>query len=188
VSNAAGCTATSTATAIAVIPIPAKPVITQDANMNLVSSATKGNQWYSPELLTGDTGKVYTPWVNGTYYVQVTVGGCISPMSDAYVYNNPNLNKESLRTTGTSTLDSKAIQLYPNPVGSTLKISYQISGIQNVTAEIVDMNGTIITRKESITSGSSIDVSGYASGMYIIRLVNGENQEVLYTTKVIKAK
>jgi len=188
VSNAAGCTATSTATAITILPTPAKPVITEDANLNLVSSATKGNQWYSPELLTGDTGKVYTPWVNGTYYVQVTVGGCISPMSDVYVYNNPNLNKESLRATGTSTLDSKAVQLYPNPVSSTLKINYQISGIQNVTAEVVDMNGNIIARKESITSGSSIDVSGYASGMYIIRLVNAENKEVLYTTKVIKAK
>jgi len=188
VTNAAGCTATSAATAITILPTPAKPVITEDANLNLVSSATKGNQWYSPELLTGDTSKVYTPWVNGTYYVQVTVGGCISPMSDAYVYNNPNLNKESLRATGTSTLDSKAVQLYPNPVGNTLKISYQISGIQNVTAEIMDMNGTIIARKESITSGSNIDVSGYASGMYIIRLVNGENQQVLYTTKVVKVK
>jgi len=188
VTNAAGCTATSAATAITILPTPAKPVITEDANLNLVSSATKGNQWYSPELLTGDTSKVYTPWVNGTYYVQVTVGGCISPMSDAYVYNNSNLNKESLRATGTSTLDSKAIQLYPNPVGNTLKISYQLSGIKDVTVEILDMNGTIIARKESISSGSSFDVSGYASGMYIVRLVNGENQEVLYTTKVVKAK
>jgi len=186
VSNAAGCSATSTATAITILPTPAKPVITEDANMNLVSSATKGNQWYSPELLTGDTGKVYTPWVNGNYYVQVTVGGCISPMSDVYVYNNPNLNKESLRITGTSTLDSKAVQLYPNPVGNTLKISYQIIGIQNVTAEIMDMNGNVIARKESVTSGSNIDVTGYASGMYIIRLVNGENKEILYTSKIIK--
>jgi len=189
VSNAAGCTATSTVTAITVIPQPAKPIITEDANQNLVSSASTNNQWYSQdEALFGDTGHVYTPWLNGNYTVQAIQRGCISPMSDVFVYNNPNLNKESIRMSGTSTLDSKAVQLYPNPVGNTLKISYQISGIQNVTAEIMDMNGNIIARKESITSGSSIDVSGYASGMYIIRLVNGENQEVLYTTKVIKAK
>jgi len=189
VSNAAGCTATSATTAINIIPLPAKPVITEDANMNLVSSAATGNQWYSvPEELIGDTGHIYTPWVNGNYTVQVTQGGCASQMSDVFMYNNPSLNKESNLITGTSTLDSKSVQLYPNPVGSTLKISYQISGIQNVIAEIMDMNGTIIARKESITSGSSIDVSGYASGMYIIRLVNGENKEVLYSTKVIKAK
>jgi len=189
VSNAAGCTATSATTAINIIPLPAKPVITEDANMNLVSSAATGNQWYSvPEELIGDTGHIYTPWVNGNYTVQVTQGGCASQMSDVFMYNNPSLNKESNLITGTSTLDSKSVQLYPNPVGNTLKISYQLSGIKDVTVEIVDINGNIIARKESVTSGSSLDVSGYASGMYIIRLVNGENKEVLYTTKIIKAK
>lgn len=187
--NSSGCSAVSRGVQVTVKPLPAQPVITEDANLNLVSSATKGNQWFSlSTILPGDTGHVYTPLLNGYYAVQTTQNGCASLLSAEFNYNNPDLNKESLRATGTSTLDSKAVQLYPNPVGSTLKINYQISGIQNVTAEILDMNGNIISRKESVTSGSSIDVSGYASGMYIIRLVNGENKEVLYTTKVMKAK
>ena len=188
VNNAAGCTATSTATAITILPTPAKPVITEDANLNLISSAAIGNQWYSPGLLTGDTGKLYTPWVNGNYYVEVTQGGCTSLPSDVFMYNNPSLNKESIRISDSSTLDSKSVHLYPNPVGNTLKISFQITDIKDVTVEILDINGTVITRKESVTSGSSIDVSGYASGMYIFRLVNGENKEIVYTTKIIKAK
>ncbi len=67
-------------------PRPPKPMIGRRGD-TLVSSALTGNQWLDEnrQPIPGATGREFVPPRDGTYYVQVTIGGC-SSVSDPYVF------------------------------------------------------------------------------------------------------
>lgn len=71
---------------LTVLPLPEKPLVTFDGEKTLVSSADKGNQWYSIDgtPIEGATEQKFTPEEDGTYYVRVSNGSCTSQPSQAY--------------------------------------------------------------------------------------------------------
>ncbi|MGM9726319.1 MAG: T9SS type A sorting domain-containing protein, partial [Prevotella sp.] len=71
---------------LTVLPLPEKPLVTFEGEKTLVSSADKGNQWYSIDgtPIEGATEQKFTPEEDGTYYVRVSNGSCISQPSQAY--------------------------------------------------------------------------------------------------------
>jgi len=72
------------------------------------------------------------------------------------------------------------LAIYPNPVVDQLMIKNYESGIEKVA--ITDVTGKIIYNSSTLT-GNSIDVSGYASGVYIIRFTTPEG---IVTRKFVK--
>jgi len=67
-----GCEGTRSKLSVTTKDIPAKPTISRDANGNLVSTATAGNQWYKDgTLLTGITGTTYKPDAAASLHCQV---------------------------------------------------------------------------------------------------------------------
>ncbi len=81
-------------------------------------------------------------------------------------------------------LANKAIRLYPNPVKSTLTIT--LSGYdKNIKGEffLFDIQGKTISYNTLKSESFEIDMSGYSTGNYIMRLViNNETT----TWKIIK--
>ena len=71
---------------LTVLPLPEKPLVTFEGEKTLVSSADKGNQWYSIDgtPIEGATEQKFTPEDDGTYYVRVSNGSCTSQPSQAY--------------------------------------------------------------------------------------------------------
>ena len=71
---------------LTVLPLPEKPLVTFEGEKTLVSSADKGNQWYSIDgtPIEGATEQKFTPEEDGTYYVRVSNGSCTSQPSQAY--------------------------------------------------------------------------------------------------------
>ena|SRR6218665_3221741 len=74
----------------------------------------------------------------------------------------------------------EGLQLYPNPVKDQLTITYsqQIS-----TVEISNTLGQIIQQRNINAANANIDLSGYAAGMYMIKVTTDHGSK---TVKIIK--
>lgn len=125
-------TLTTNAITLTVIPVPAKPVITQNAG-NLVSSATSGNQWFnSSTAISGAVSHVFRPVANGTYRVQVTTNGCLSPLSDLVTLNIEGVNK-----------------LYPVPTNGRVTFDFYIpEGASAYHVELLNSIGQLIHQED----------------------------------------
>jgi hypothetical protein len=64
------------------------------------------------------------------------------------------------------------VSIRPIPASTALQISLdQLSGTLNY--EVLDISGKLIARGTFQSVQSTIDVSGYTSGMYLLRLQDG---------------
>lgn len=71
---------------LSVLPRLEAPIVTIEGDYTLVSSASKGNQWFTIDgnKVEGATGQRFTPTDDGVYYVCVSNGACYSEPSNAF--------------------------------------------------------------------------------------------------------
>lgn len=71
---------------LSVLPRLEAPIVTIEGDYTLVSSASKGNQWFTIDgnKVEGATGQRFTPTDDGVYYVCVSNGACYSDPSNAF--------------------------------------------------------------------------------------------------------
>ncbi len=140
-----GCEGTRSKLSVTTKDIPAKPTISRDANGNLVSTATAGNQWYKDgTLLTGITGTTYKPDAAAHYTVKSTVNGCTSAASEQYYYVLTALSNLS-----TSTF----VRIYPNPASAFVQIEFDPARLGLIQLEILDFSGKIIAERKTLRPG-----------------------------------
>ena len=72
----------------------------------------------------------------------------------------------------------ETVTLYPNPTSDVLTIS----NLENATIEIYNLLGQVMTTKTNSSNQETIDVSGYRSGTYFIKI---SNQELTTTKKFV---
>jgi|SRR6185312_15317834 len=81
------------------------------------------------------------------------------------------------------------LKMYPNPVESTLMLSFSSSNTEPLQITIYDENGKMVyTEKVNATGGQvnkSIALNGYAPGIYFVNLLQGNQQE---TKKIVIGK
>ena len=71
-------------------------------------------------------------------------------------------------TQGIEDVDNAAITLYPNPASSTVTIEAMNS--EQLTVNIVDMNGRQVYSGNTANGSLTVDVSGMAQGAYFVRI------------------
>ena len=83
----------------------------------------------------------------------------------------------------TAKFDTEGLQAYPSPVRETLQI--RVNGITNPTGEIMvaDAMGRVIIRLRLNGASTTIDVRGWAAGVYHIRYRDDQHQ---YTMRILK--
>jgi stress response protein SCP2 len=167
--NSCGDGATS-ALAVTVNPKPVTPVVTVNGII-LHSNATNGNQWYkSSSLITGATSQDYTFTAIGDYTVVVTQNGCASDPSVISV------------VTGLDPLDyGKKISVYPNPVTNELIIESE-GNTQKIDFVIVSATGQVVYTGY-LYEKVVIPTTGYATGLYFIKLKSGK---IIEFKKIVK--
>lgn len=71
---------------LTVLPRLEAPIVTVEGDYTLVSSAAKGNQWFTIDgyRVEGATDQKFTPTEEGIYYVCASNGSCFSEPSNAY--------------------------------------------------------------------------------------------------------
>lgn len=135
-----------------------KPIISAVGNI-LTSSVATGNQWYlNGVAINGATGQQYVAVTAGTYTVQATVNGCITPLSQPYSYvvtaiNDPVLNR--------------LIVISPNPFNSQFTIRNQT--LHRLEYKLFDIQGRTIMnflteQKEMIIRTT------FSSGIYFLEI------------------
>ncbi len=73
----------------------------------------------------------------------------------------------------------KIINIYPNP--ATDKLNFNFTG-QNVNKiQLIDLTGKVVYTDIAVNQNESIDLSGFKSGLYIVKIQSTDN---IYTTKV----
>lgn len=169
VTSAAGCSNLSDTVAVTVTNM-AKPSITL-SNDTLVSSAASGNQWfYNLNPLNGATAVKYKPVNMGYYSVQVTAGGCKSPMSDLYVYTANTLMGKA---------GTLAASLQPNPASSFTTLSVR-NGDGPVQVTVMDVTGRKLWVSGKINSSQvRIPVTNLAGGTYLVLVENNTHGYVI---------
>jgi len=99
-----------------------------------------------------------------------------NPLNPAIIALGSDANASN---TGEMTL-SQEVSVYPNPASSRLYIAHTWESIDIV--EIVDMGGRLVFRQKDFTD-ASIDISDFASGMYLLRIINDEQPVVVRFVK-----
>ncbi|MEI8202349.1 MAG: T9SS type A sorting domain-containing protein [Bacteroidota bacterium] len=175
VTNAATCVSAASASIVinAIPSIPPTPTITNNNNV-LTSSASAGNQWYklTTGAISGATNQTYTVTANGSYFVIVTVSGCLSDSSNIATITNVGI--ESIQ-------NNNQIKVYPNPVSNELIIEL-VANTSNVNFAILNTIGQEVF-KGTMVEKTTVQTSSFAPGVYMIKFENGKTFEF---KKVIK--
>lgn len=169
VTDSNGCTATESFTITE--PVAIDNSVIQDEGILTANENSASYQWYEcpNTLISGATNQSFTPTAIGDYKVEITVGGC-TVVSDCV----------TVSTLNTSTFENKTeLLIYPNPSNGI----FTIKSTENIEVSVFDMLGKLImTRKLGLES--SIDLSQYRDGVYILRIINSDKKEQTY--KLIK--
>jgi len=90
--------------------------------------------------------------------------------------------------TGIQTLAGPdAIQIYPNPAGNTATISFDLKSNSAVTLAVYALDGKLIANRvyENLSGANAIpmDISGFANGVYFVRLTTKDASSTLRLIK-----
>jgi hypothetical protein len=107
----------------------------------------------------------------------MTIGTeCNSPVSAPFVFKTNNLIELG---------DNQHINMYPNPVSSYLRLTWQVAGNPKMNIEISDAQGRPVVLTPGMTSGETVYVGALKQGIYYVRIYN-ETSGINTVTKIIK--
>jgi hypothetical protein len=149
-------------------PIPSAPLLSRDANNNLVSSSKTGNNWYLNGNKLNDTSNTIKPNTAGNYNARTIQLGCASAIGPNYYYVLTNLHNISA---------NEFIKLTPNPFVNNVNVDFYINGYQSLKLEVFDINtGNLVIRKDRIDAGLNIQLPAMASGVYLFKLSTNDGK------------
>nr|WP_294938289.1 PKD domain-containing protein [uncultured Flavobacterium sp.] len=150
--------------------------ITNSNNVLTVAEAGASYQWYTCDgggvytAIVGATSQSYTVTAIGDYAVDVIENSC-----------NVRSACFNVAVLGTDTWNSaNSLTVFPNPSTGIFNIQMTV----DAKAEIFDITGKQILSKTIFAGTSTLDLSAYRSGMYLIRITDENNNS--QTVKVIK--
>lgn len=114
-------------------------------------------------LISGATNQSYTATTSGFYYVEVTINGCTTEAD--FVSITINLANDDFD------FNSK-LSIYPNPSTAIFNINID----SNATIEVLDLLGKRILTKNINLGTSELDMSNFASSVYMLKITNADKQ------------
>jgi hypothetical protein len=132
------------------------------------------------EPIAGATQQQFTPEVSGSYACVITLGEC-TDTTECMDFS-----------VGVEEWNDGSITIYPNPSTGMVNVQFTMNNIQlgNGEIQVLDVHGRLLQVVGiSDACGASlqtvqIDLSRYATGVYLVRLVNGG--DVITVKNVVK--
>ncbi|MFN4233291.1 MAG: SBBP repeat-containing protein [Bacteroidia bacterium] len=125
------------------------------------------NNGFTP--IPNATFQTFTPTVNGSYAVQITLGPCVRTSN---CYNISTIGIDDIIT-------NEIIKIYPNPAKEALTIEVS----ENSKLEVYAYDGKLVAQ-ENIANRTVLNVSNFNNGIYFVRLTNEAGET--YQTKFMK--
>ncbi|MFT4982591.1 MAG: hypothetical protein ACI9UR_002466 [Bacteroidia bacterium] len=166
VTNAFGCVGVSNALTVEVTPLDEAFIIDNGNDLTADPPGT-GYQWFiNGDPIPGATNIDYPAIQSGNYHVEyIGPNGC--PTS-TYVL------EFTLQTGVEEYSIFDALDLYPNPGKGQFTVRGILPSTEDVTIELTNMFGQALQPAVTINSTNnftqSVDISGYANGVYFIRI------------------
>jgi hypothetical protein len=134
---------------------------TDNGDGTISASVGTAYQWYdcgSGNPISGADEQTYAPAVNGNYAVEVTNAAGCSEMSSCVLIDYLGIENQTV---------VEAI-VYPNPTTDLITVQLNVLSTEYT---LTDANGRIV-QAGNITSGNTIDLSSFESGVYFLGLKN----------------
>lgn len=174
VTNMDGCS-DSSEKVLRVNEAPDVPTITQNGDV-LSSSADNGNQWYDANgIISGETGKDFSPSGSGKFYVTVTNDSSCTATSEEIDFIHSSTNE----------LTYYGIQMFPMPASEVLTImsgqEHDITSLSLFTTSGQQVEISPINTSKSVR----LPVNHLPKGMYLLQIALS-NQAHIYTSVVVQ--
>jgi len=155
---------------------PMQPTITATSVHELTSSADNGNQWYvDGKTIDGATGKKIQATKDGSYMVQVTIGGCSSKLSTPVVV---------VIAATEDPLPELSVNIFPNPSHDFFSIGIDNVITQQLQYQVIDPLGRLVLQSTGHAHPATIiDMRNQPAGIYIVKLQLGEG---IVTKRLVK--
>ncbi|MBC8046216.1 MAG: T9SS type A sorting domain-containing protein [Fimbriimonadaceae bacterium] len=178
VTNAAGCSATSAGVIVSILPGPTVSFSTPNGldlcapgDVVLSTHGVAGTtfQWYKNNVaIAGATDAEYIATSTGTYYLIATNSeGCSKKSKVKTVISSCRMQSEGERSW---------MNIYPNPTEADVIITYDVAQDANVTIEVTDIQGRLISSEfisnANGSNSTTFNFSGLAKGIYYITLTS----------------
>ncbi len=173
ISVGGGCTITTLPVTIIVYPVP-NPIVVYDGRYLSTTTRFTSYQWFRNMIPVATTPR-YIPTTTGDYTVRVVDSNGCQTISPIFTLRALEHNGSVL---GTSNLETSIVTLYPNPTNDVIHIVSD----EPVRVEIASADGRIIKTENNV---SEVDLSNYASGIYLFRIYS-ETGVLVKTEKVVK--
>jgi hypothetical protein len=159
--------------------------------INYIDSVLIGSsyrkQWHVVNCLFGYTTKIiegigsdFGLLEQMSHLQKVSSLNCYSEQAITLYPNNNSANCPSL-TTGIENIIHDIIKIFPNPTKNNITISQAESTFKKY--EIYDINGRLVSENKINGIIQKVDLTGYAEGMYIVKLIG--NQKVDFKKIVV---
>ena len=154
---------------------PSAPIITRDAENNIVSNR-RVLSWYKDGVKISDTTQKIKPTTNGIYTATTTQNGCTSSISQGYYY---------LTNAVANLSNGEYFKVSPNPTSGELYINYKISSSRNINISVFDINGRVVLLNKKVEFGSKVNLGSIPKGNYIIQ-VKDDSGRLVASQKLVK--
>ena len=121
-------------------------------------------------------------WTNGEFISGIGAGdfleydGSGDVMSDYSVVKTSSLGSENSNITGLFENNATSLEVYPNPVVSTLNFDGEMKSVV-----VINTQGIVVTIENNT---STVDFSSVPSGIYTVEMIDNNNNS--YFSKVVK--
>ncbi|MCB0400778.1 MAG: HYR domain-containing protein [Flavobacteriales bacterium] len=158
-----------------VVAAPVDVTVTNSDPTLTANNSSATYQWIdcsNMQPITGETGQSFTATANGSYAVIVTEGSC----SDT-----SQCNSVVTIGIGESTFGSQ-FKVYPNPTEDVLNIQLG-QAYANMNLTITTVEGKVVHTATMLNKTTTIDMSSYPRGVYILTFKNDNQLSIHRITK-----
>jgi hypothetical protein len=156
-----------------------QPIVLEYINELSTFSGYSSYQWYfNGNILTCGTSYIFHASMTGTYYVIVTDQyGCtgISNIIEHFSVIIDKTDPFDPCTIGISDVPEHLANIYPNPAGNFITIELPAyTKDKNAELTITTITGQVVFHLSINNQKSTIDVTGFAKGVYLVKVNNGD--------------
>jgi hypothetical protein len=149
---------------------------TNNGNMVIINSVANNVNSYTD--LTPPGGTV-------VYMVEAVRPTPCNPTAKQLGFNESTIS--NIANSGNIGIDegnsNEFIQIYPNPASGNITITLSHAGLLNAEVEILNSLGQVLFRDIQSATTQMIDISGFAQGVYLVRLKGNDKTGVIKFVK-----